>query len=66
VVARGDSGIGTYDLDIRFFSPTCDFLGAVRTERSDEAGVVPEGTRFVVVSETRGLDTGVHLTVTAG
>lgn len=66
VVARGDSGIGTYDLDIRFFSPTCDFLGAVRTERSDEAGVVPEGTRFVVVSETRGLDNGVHLTVTAG
>jgi hypothetical protein len=64
VSARGDAS-GFYDLDIRFFSGSCDFLGAVRTERSDEVGVVPEGARFIVVSETRGLDTGLRLTVTS-
>jgi hypothetical protein len=64
--ARGENAIGAYDLDMRFFSSACDFLGAVSTKRSDEVGRMPGGTRFAVVSETRGIDTEVLFTVTAG
>ena len=65
VSVRGGGSIGAYDLEMRFFSASCDFLGSVSTRNADEGGVLPAGTHFVVVQESRGVDTVVHLTVRA-
>jgi putative nucleotidyltransferase with HDIG domain len=62
---RGGGTIGDYDLEMRFFSASCDFLGSVSTRNADEGGVLPAGTHFVVVQEARGIDTVVHLSVRA-
>jgi putative nucleotidyltransferase with HDIG domain len=60
---RGGGSIGAYDLEMRFFSASCDFLGSVSTGSADERGVLPAGTHFVAIQEVRGVDTRVHLTV---
>jgi hypothetical protein len=64
VSVGGVSSLGRHDLDMRFFSAHCRSLGSVSTASPNESGLLPEGTRFVVVGETRGIDTEVRLTVT--
>jgi hypothetical protein len=46
-----------------FLSESCEGLGQLDTEAADETGVLPGGTRFVVVSDRLGVGTTVSLTV---
>jgi hypothetical protein len=48
---------------VTFLSQTCEVVGQLDTPAADEAGVLPPGTRFVVVSDRVGLGTAVSLTV---
>jgi hypothetical protein len=38
-------------------------VGELNTEAADEAGVLPAGTRYVVVSDRLGIGTSITLTV---
>ena len=63
VKATGSDLLGLHNLAVVFFSEGCDVLGQLDTEAADEAGELPAGTRFVVVSDRLGVGTTVSLTV---
>ena len=44
------------DLDMYFFSATCDSTGAISTEAPSESGLMAAGTKFVLVSAYFGHD----------
>ena len=44
------------DLDMYFFSATCESTGAISTEALNEAGLMAAGTKFVLVSAYFGHD----------
>jgi hypothetical protein len=63
VKATGSDLLGLHNLAVAFLSESCEMVGQLDTEAADEAGVLPAGTRFVVVSDRLGVGTSVSLTV---
>jgi hypothetical protein len=63
VKATGSDLLGLHNLAVTFVSEDCKVVGQLDTPASDEAGVLPAGTRFVVVSDRLGIGTTVTLTV---
>jgi putative nucleotidyltransferase with HDIG domain len=63
VKATGSDLLGLHNLAVTFVSEDCETLGQLDTPAADEAGVLPAGTRYVVVSDRLGIGTTVTLTV---
>ena len=64
VAASGSGGLlGLYNLAVTFVDGACTVVGQLDTPAPDEAGVLPAGTRFVVVSDRLGIGTRVTLRV---
>lgn len=63
VKATGTDLLGLHNLAATFVSEDCKVVGELDTPAADEAGVLPVGTRFVVVSDRLGIGTRVTLTV---
>lgn len=62
VRVRGRDALGLHELDVAFFSDTCEEVGRLTGTGRDEEGVLPAGgTRFVVVAERMGVGTEVEL-----
>ncbi|TDD26331.1 coagulation factor 5/8 type-like protein [Kribbella turkmenica] len=58
------SGIGTWDLDVYFYSSSCQLLGQVATAAPDETGVIPSNAKYVVTHLYLGAALPVTLTIT--
>jgi putative nucleotidyltransferase with HDIG domain len=63
VKATGSDLLGLHNLAVTFVSEDCKVVGQLDTPAPDEAGVLPAGTHFVVVSDRLGIGTTVTLTV---
>jgi HD domain-containing protein len=63
VVARGSDLLGLHNLDVAFYSETCALVGRLATPAADEAGSLPPGTRFAVVTDRLGIATSVQFQV---
>jgi hypothetical protein len=63
VKATGSDLLGLHNLAVVFLTGDCTVVGQLDTQAADEAGVLPAGTRFVVVSDRSGIGTAVSLTV---
>ena len=63
VKAMGSDLLGLHNLAVTFVSQDCKVVGELDTPAADEAGVLPFGTRYVVVSDRLGIGTSVTLTV---
>jgi putative nucleotidyltransferase with HDIG domain len=63
VKATGSDLLGLHNLAVTFVGEDCEVTGQLDTPAADEAGVLPAGTRFVVVSDRLGIGTTVTLTV---
>jgi hypothetical protein len=63
VKATGSDLLGLHNLAATFVGEDCRTLGQLDTPAADEAGVLPAGTRYVVVSDRLGIGTTVTLTV---
>jgi hypothetical protein len=63
VKATGSDLLGLHNLAVTFLSGNCVVLGQLDTPEPDESGVLPAGSRFVVVSDRSGVGTAVTLTV---
>jgi len=63
VKAAGSDLLGLHNLAVTFVSQDCKVVGQLDTPAADEAGVLPAGTHFVVVSDRLGVGTTVTLTV---
>jgi hypothetical protein len=63
VKVTGSDLLGLHNLAVRFVSQDCTLLGQLDTAAADEAGVLPAGTRYVVVSDRLGIATAITLTV---
>jgi hypothetical protein len=63
VKATGSDLLGLHNLSVTFVGPDCAIVGQLDTPEPDEAGVLPPGTRFVVVSDRSGVGTAVTLSV---
>jgi putative nucleotidyltransferase with HDIG domain len=63
VKATGSDLLGLHNLAVTFVSEECQTLGQLDTPAADEAGVLPAGTRYVVVSDRLGIGTSVTLTI---
>ena len=59
----GSDLLGLHNLAASFLDASCRVLGQLDTPAPDEAGVLPAGTRYVVVSDRTGIGTAVTLTV---
>ena len=47
---------GMHDLDLYFFDDGCVATGESSTEASDEVGVMPAGTRYILVTAFLGTE----------
>ncbi|MDQ1504538.1 MAG: hypothetical protein QOD57_2265, partial [Actinomycetota bacterium] len=63
VKATGSDLLGLHNLAVTFLSQDCVVTGQLDSPEPDEAGVLPAGTRYVVVSDRSGVGTAVTLTV---
>ena len=63
VKLSGSDLLGLHNLAATFVGADCTVLGQLDTDAADEAGVLPAGTKYVVVSDRSGLGTAVTLTV---
>ena len=63
VKATGSDLLGLHNLSVTFLGADCAVLGQLDTPAADEAGVLPAGTRYVVVSDRTGIGTALTLTV---
>jgi hypothetical protein len=63
VQARGSDLLGLHNLDVAFYSETCELVGSLATAAADEAGPLPAGTRFAVVTDRLGIATSVQFQV---
>jgi hypothetical protein len=63
VKVTGSDLLGLHNLTAQFVSEDCTLLGELNTVAADEAGVLPAGTRYVVVSDRLGIGTSITLTV---
>jgi hypothetical protein len=59
----GSDLLGLYNLDATFYSETCEVVGRLAGPAADEAGFLPAGTRFVVVTDGLGIATTVEFSV---
>ena len=48
---------------VRFVAEDCTVVGQLDTEAADEAGELPAGTRYVVVSDRLGIGTRITLQI---
>jgi hypothetical protein len=55
--------LGLHNLDATFYTETCEVAGQLAGPAADEAGPLPAGTRFVVVTDRLGIATSVELLV---
>ena len=63
VKATGSDLLGLHNLAVAFVSEDCETVGQLDTSAADEVGVLPAGTRYVVVSDRLGIGTSVTLTI---
>ena len=63
VKATGSDLLGLHNLAVTFVNQDCEVVGELDTPAADEAGVLPVGTRYVVVSDRLGIGTTVTLKV---
>lgn len=56
VTLTGADLTGLYDVDMHFFDESCAPNGALSSELSDEFGLMPEGTRYVLVTAFSGVE----------
>lgn len=56
VELSGTDALGILDLDMYFFSATCDSTGEVSTPAPAEAGLMAAGTKYVLVSAYFGAE----------
>ena len=63
VLATGSAASGEYDLDLFFYSDSCGSLGEAADIGTDQMGLMPAGTKYVLV--TSWLGAGVDFTFTA-
>lgn len=56
VTLSGADAAGILDLDLYFFSATCDSTGAISTPSVNEAGLMAAGTKYVLVTAYFGAD----------
>jgi hypothetical protein len=59
----GSDVLGLHNLDAAFYSESCELMGRLAGPAADEAGPLPAGTRFVVVTDRLGIATSVELSV---
>lgn len=57
VTISGSSAGDLHDLDVSFFDEGCGSLGALATENADEFGLMPVGTKYVLVTAFMGAQT---------
>lgn len=50
----GSDLTSTYDLDMYFFDDSCASIGIASTPEPNEFGVMPSGTRYILVSAFQG------------
>jgi hypothetical protein len=63
VKVAGSDLLGLHNLAVSFVSAGCRIVGQLDTPAADEAGVLPAGTRYVIVSDRTGFGTSIALTV---
>jgi putative nucleotidyltransferase with HDIG domain len=63
VKVTGSDLLGLHNLAVTFFDQGCNVVGTLDTPAADEAGVLPTGTRFVVVSDRLGIGTAITLQI---
>jgi putative nucleotidyltransferase with HDIG domain len=63
VKVTGSDLLGLHNLAVTFVSEDCGTVGQLDTPAADEVGVLPAGTRYVVVSDRLGIGTSVTLTI---
>jgi hypothetical protein len=63
VKVTGSDLLGLHNLAVTFVSQNCSVVGQLDTPAADEAGVLPAGTRFVVVSDRLGIGTAITLQI---
>ena len=63
VLAAGSDVSGVYDLDLYYFSDSCGSLGEASDSGSDQMGLIPAGTKYVLVNAFFGA--GIEFTFTA-
>lgn len=56
VSISGGDATGMHDLDIHFFDETCAPTGALSSDLSDEFGLMPSGTAYVLVTAWAGVE----------
>ncbi|HYO60864.1 MAG TPA: hypothetical protein VEU29_03090 [Actinomycetota bacterium] len=56
VTIAGGDVTGLYDLDIHFYDESCKPMGALSSELSDEFGLMPAGTSYVLVTAFTGVE----------
>lgn len=56
VTISGGDLTGLYDLDIHFFDESCASMGSLSSELSDEFGLMPAGTSYVLVTAFSGAE----------
>ena len=63
VKVTGSDLLGLHNLAVAFVTEDCRTVGQLDTPAADETGVLPAGTRYVVVSDRLGIGTSVTLTI---
>ncbi len=56
---------GAYDLDLFYYSDSCDELGQAADIGTDQVGTMPAGTKYVLVNSWEPAGAGVEFTFTA-
>ena len=56
VTLTGADATGFHDLDMHFYDEACAPNGALATELPDEFGLMPQGTRYVVITAFTGVE----------
>lgn len=56
VTLTGADATGFHDLDMHFYDEACAPNGALASDLSDEFGLMPEGTRYVLITAFTGVE----------
>ena len=65
VLAAGSSVTGGYDLDLFYYDSSCAEVGQAADIGTDQIGVMPAGTKFVLVNSWEPAGVGIEFTFTA-
>ncbi len=65
VSAVGSSETGAYDLDLFFYNASCTEIGRAGDIGTDQMGVMPPGTKYVLVNSWEPAGAGIEFTFTA-